>query len=146
LCTKAKTKLPPDPSRHHPEPLLGIAHISGWVVASLDRVGDDSTSIDIGVAVDLFFRDDVDNFLSREFFVLSGFCHKSLVCGSPYERGEELLLCVATLYVVTLGFECVGEAIGLVLLHLIIPDQIDQVDDDGDETDEDVVETGVQEK
>lgn len=60
------------------------------------------------------------------------------------EGREELLLCVATLYVVTLSFERVGEAVCLVLLHLIIPDQIDQVHDDGDETDEDVVKTGIQ--
>lgn len=62
------------------------------------------------------------------------------------EGGEELLLFVATSYVVTLGFERVGEAIGLVLLHLIIPNQIDEVDHDGDETDEDIVKTGIQEE
>ena len=100
--------------------------------------------IDIRIAVDLLFCDDVDNLLSREFFVLSGFRDESLICRGTDEGCEELFFFVALRHVFTLILQCRREAIGLVLLHLIIPDQIDLIDDDSDEADEDVVKTRIQ--
>lgn len=103
-------------------------------------------SIDISVAVDLLFCDDIDDFLSWEFFVLSGFCYESLVCRGTDEGCEEFFFFVALRHVFTLILQCRREAISLVLLHLIIPDQVDQVDDDSDEADEDVVKTRIHER
>ena len=130
--------------RYHIEPLLWIGHIASWVIACLDSVGDDGTGVDVSITIALFFRDDVDDFLSWEFFVLCGFCNECLVGRGADEGCEEFFFFVAVLYIGALVLECVGEAVCLILLYLVIPDEIYQVDDDGDESDKYVVESRIQ--
>ena len=129
--------------RYHIEPLLWIGHVASWVIAGLDSIGDDGTGVDVSITIDLFFRDDIDHFLSWEFFILCGFGNECLVGRGADERCEEFFFFVALLDVGTLILEHVGEAIGLILLYLIIPDEIYQVDYDGDEPDKYVMESRI---
>lgn len=136
--------LPLNSPHYHIEPLFRIGHVFSWIVFCLESIRYHCASIDICIPVDLLFCNYIDNFLSGEFFVLCGFCYESLISRGADEGCKKLFFFIAFFHIFTLIFEHVREAVGLVFLHLIISDKVYQIDDNGYETDEDVVKTRIQ--
>lgn len=63
-------KFLPPPIPQHPHPLLRVTHTLGGIIYRFLGISEYGTRIDILVSRHLFLCDNVDNFLSRKFFVL----------------------------------------------------------------------------
>lgn len=125
-------------------PLLWVGHIFGRVIAFFSSLEDDIMGIYLRISFYLLFRDNIDNFLSGEFFVLCCFCDLCGIGFGSYIGWEEYLVIVSCFYRIIGIFDRTNKGIRSIFLHLVIPDEIDQVYHDDDEEDEDVVKTRVQ--
>lgn len=124
-------------------PLFWIAHIVGRVFGSLLDSFDGRIESYILISVDILLCDDINDFFSGKFFVLSCFCYECLIGFCVDIFFNEILSFVFLLDLSIFIFNSRNKIVRFELVKLVVAYQIQEVDDKNNQADEDITKTRV---